>query len=1051
MKPLMLKITGFQAYGGTEVIDFQKMGGSGLFLVTGNTGAGKTTIFDAMTFALYGKTSGSDRPNEAIRSHFADSKVDTNVELAFQHRGKKYIVARNPAHERPKASGRQGTVTRAKDATLIIPNSPVVTGDSAVTKEIESIIGLEYKQWTQVIMLAQGEFVKLLNADSKERSDILQKIFQTQIYRAIQENLKTKYSESKQGLDELQGKVFMKINEVECGEESEYYGAASEMKSNFDRIHDADGVLRIFGEIIEDDSKNASRQSEKLNESKGKRDALFEEKAHAASLIKDFEELEELNTELLTSNEKKNDIDALKSKLERSEKALNFVKPVYDNFKGTENRMGEKQTQFSTLNREIEELNPKLERLTAEWQLKKLEAEALPEIIVKIADIDAALPKYSELTKKSNNLAKANIELNDLNTKKAGFAREKETKDSDKREHIKFVNAHLDLKKNLQTVRLSLQNYTAILEKANGLDKVLKEYYSKKAEADQIRKNCQGLVAKVQEESGRLAAAEQLFYNSQAVILAGTLKEGVSCPVCGSTHHPSIAVAVGNVPTEENIRQIKSKKEEAEAKNLEARTSLASAEGQLMEMESQISDGASQLNISMPDLSDEKECMFQILKTIGDLEEKVNGITTECHSLEELEEEFDSRSEILRTLDDEADALDQKISEIEPSILAKSEEVSALTANVQSISDGLTYSSETDALAAKQVLTEKRDSLSHDETKAQEAWNSINSSMIQKKAESTTVNETLAEVQGELDRLKSELDKALSKQNFVGMDEFISCLMERDDLDKKKKEVLSFESDYGVLVSKISSLSSKLEGKEKPDLESIEEKLGEIEADILTIDSEKSTVESRLKNNVKVRNNLEGQFSEKELAERQNTEIKAMSDTANGTLAGSEKITFEQYVQGVYFDEVVNRASKRLGLMTNNRFVLLRKKQAEDLRSKTSLDVEVLDNHSGRTRSVKSLSGGESFKAALSLALGLSDMIQTVSGGVDIETLFIDEGFGSLDAVSLDQAIMVLEQLSDSNTLIGIISHVDSLKERLNRKIIVTHDEKGSRAEIVVD
>ncbi|MCL2148020.1 MAG: SMC family ATPase [Methanomassiliicoccaceae archaeon] len=1052
MKPLALKMTGFQAYGGTEAIDFRKLGDRGLFLITGNTGAGKTTIFDAITFALYGKTSGSGRSTDTIRSHFADPKADTEVELTFIHRGKTYSVRRNPAYERPRAGGKPGSVTRAKDASIALPDGTAVTGDAAVTREVEAILGLEHRQWAQVVMLAQGEFVRLLNSNSSDRSDILQKIFQTQVYRAIQANLKERFAESNAGLKGLQNDVFAKVNDIECEEGSAHYAAVMGLKGDYDRIYDMDGVLGALEGMAGEDEAKLSALSEGLRSAEKERDALIREKNNAEGLARDFEELGRLSAELSGIDAGRGAAEELRHKLERSERALNFVKPVYDNSTDAKKKMREKEGQIDAIRRAIGELEPRLERAMEEWAAKKAEALAVPGIIREMADIDSVLPNYAELTEKTGRAGAERRELVALSEKRAALAKERDDGSNSKREHIEFITPRRRCKDDFHDAKTACNKSADELEGSRALLEALRTYFKKRSEADNGRADLKALSDRRAEESRALDEAEGALDRSRAGVLAGALEEGMPCPVCGSTHHPSKAAAVDGVPTEEEIKQMRAGKERLEAQAAALREKLAKAEGQLAETEAGISKDAARLSIPPLDFSDEGRCLATVSENIANIEKKASEDNRRRLELEGIVWEFDSRSEALEKIDLRVIGLSDAISEMDPLIAEKSATVQTLEESIRLISGGLTYGSESEAIGAKQALSNKRDMLEEAEKRARGAWEALNGEMIADKAKLEAAREELDQASEKGGELEAELKKAMLEQGFADEADFTGSLMDRAALEGEKRKMRESEEKRNILISKVESLSSKLEGQERPDAAGIEARYKEAEAKRARLLDEKSAASARKNNNDRVVSRLRELYSEMGDAERRTAELKALSETANGQRGvGPGKVNFEQYVQGVYFDEVVGRASRRLGMMTNNRFVLIRKMQADDMRSNTSLDLEILDNHSGKTRSVKSLSGGESFKAALSLALGLSDMIQTTSAGVDIDTLFIDEGFGSLDSESLDQAIGVLEQLSDDDTLVGIVSHVESLKERLNKKIIVTYDEKGSRTEVVVD
>ena len=460
--------------------------------------------------------------------------------------------------------------------------------------------------------------------------------------------------------------------------------------------------------------------------------------------------------------------------------------------------------------------------------------------------------------------------------------------------------------------------------------------------------------------------------------------------------------------------------------------------------------GASELGMQITGISGD-ERITKVSELIAGLESKLGECESAYSSLKKTTAEYDERSDKLRTLDEDVISLTEEINKIDPQINDLTAEVTKYKATAEEMSSGMQYASEKDAVSASASFNTEKEKLSAAELRAQEKWDELNKQQIQNTASLGDLNESIDKQSALKEDLDVKFGNALVEQGFADAGEFAGFVLGREQLRSEKEIIRVFREQYGQVLSKKMDLDSQTEGKELPDINVILERSVALDNDERDANEKITLASSRMSTNKKVRGQLAVASLKYDETESTTMKVKAMSDTANGSLKGSERITFEQFVQGVYFDEVIQRASKRLGMMSNNRFVLKRKKESDDLRKNSSLDMEVLDNHSGKTRSVRSLSGGESFKAALALALGLSDTIQSRTGGVSIETLFIDEGFGSLDADSLDQAVTVLDQLSINNALVGIISHVDMLKERIDKKIVVKHDESGSRAEIIVD
>jgi len=1044
MKPIKLTMAAFQAYGGTQTIDFRILGNKGLFLITGNTGAGKTTIFDAMTYALYGKPSGSARPVDSIRSHFASEDTDTVVEFTFMNRGREYTVIRSPGRKG------KGTSKRSKEVSLKMPDGSVIAAEKQVNTEIEKILGLDEKQWAQVVMLAQGEFVKLLNSDSKDRTEIFQKIFRTGIYRAVQDMLKKKCDALDTAMNNIQSDIISKFSTVECPKDSEAQQKFELIRDKGDPVYGRAEVFELLDSVIAADDDLKAELSERRAEVQAQKGSVTEERTKAESLMTAFRSLEETNRLLAVLEEKKPGMDNMELRLNRSEKALYGVKPVFVELNKIGAELGTNEKRKAELEETGNRLRTELENARRTLETAKENAKEIPELIGRIKGIELVLPKYTELTQTKDRLKGSDDKLNKLVEKREKLASEKGIKEKGKTEHIDFVNAHLTLKDDLYNAKNDKEKIGGNEKKAKDLLDTVKRYQALDSEKQRKTDAYNTLIEKMGDASAEVAAAEDLFYGSQAGIMAGRLRDGEPCPVCGSTHHPSKAVIAGTAITEERISELKKIKEKAEEKVRAAGKEISGIEGNTKIIAENIDAAALDLDVSIAGLSEEDR-LIKISGLIKELETSYGEKAAVCGALEEIVIEYDKRSEKLRDLDEKVKRLTEEIEEIDPKIAALTVDVSSFKASVEEMSKGMLYSSGKDAADAMAGFSAKRDELSNAEVKAQKKWNDVNEQLIQNGTSFKDVSERIGALSVSKEEFDGKLRNALTEHGFRDVEEYALFIMEREQLNAEKERVRDFKDVYRQTMKKKEELLPLTEGKEVPDMKAIEERSAALDREMEEVIEKTSAAGSRVSGNKKTREQLATAYKKCDETESTAVKVKSMSDTANGTLKGSEKITFEQYVQGVYFDEVIQRASKRLGMMSNNRFVLMRKKDADDLRKNSSLGMEVLDNHSGKVRPVTSLSGGESFKAALALALGLSDTIQSRSGGVSIETLFIDEGFGSLDADSLDQAVNVLDQLSADNALVGIISHVDMLKERIDKKIVVKHDESGSRAEIIVD
>lgn len=896
MKPINLTISAFGPYKNMVSIDFTKLGENGIFLITGDTGAGKTSIFDAISFAIFGEVSGSNRPIQSIRSDFADPDTETFVELEFLHKNKTYKILRNPSYEKPKKKG-EGFTKKPADASLEFEDK-VVTGIKNVDTKIEEILGINAKQFKQIAMLAQGEFLKILFAESKDRTEIFRKIFDTNIYNLIAKKLKENLKENEEKLKELKNSFTTNTANILWSDENK----ADISSKDLNEVDIATVLEALKLEIKNNDAENTSLQEKILKKEQ-------EINVNEGNIKKQ----EELNIKIDNYNEllkkqieykqQEKEIEELKIKIAKNQKIKEVIKPKEEKVKNQEE-------QIQKLEKDLENLNTKI----INGQKKEKEHNTKIETVNKIGEIYKEYGNCVEI--KDELLEKAN--------------------------RLKNIEK-LELKKAEQ-----VKEYT----------KIENEY--KVMNADFLEK-------------------EDEFFKEQAGIIAEKLEENKPCPVCGSIEHPKIAQKSVSVLTKHELDKLK---EILEKKQKEKQLK-------------------------------QEEC----IKTNSQINTLVEEFKSDCNQEFDLEqfknsirEKFNKNKEKLET--------NEKI------LL---EEYNNLTLKTLIIKD---FDFEKFKDSVIESINLEKNELLKDKTLQEEK------------------SKQLQEEKTKLKEYNEEYLKELLNLGFKTEEEYKNVLIADKEIENLKKFVEQFNTNVTVNNTKI--LEIEKEVKDKPKLDLTEEKAKLIK--------EKNELEEERKVHIQVKGKLDNNTRIYNLLTENSKELKKkikdfiiydeLSRTANGTLPGKKRIEFEQYVQATYFDMVILEANKRLAKMTENRYWLVRKEEPEKISDKVGLDLEVVDNYNGKKRDVKSLSGGEAFKAALSLALGLSDVIQSYSGGVVIDTLFIDEGFGSLDTESREQAINTLSLLIDNNKLIGIISHVTELKERIDKKIIVTKTNDGSKIEI---
>ena len=916
MKPEKLVMSAFGPYAGRTEIDFTLLGERGLYLICGDTGAGKTTIFDAIVFALYGEASGLSREPNMLCSKYAEGDVPTFVELTFLSNCKRYRVLRNPEYRRKKARG-DGYTDEKADATLTMPDGKVITKVKEVNRAVAEILGIDRDQFTQIAMLAQGDFARLLLAPTDERKKIFQKIFRTYQFQRLQDELK---------------------------------GAAANLRNGYDRAVDAakqyvQGILCAEGSEFEQAVASAKRGE-------------------------------------LPSEEVKNLISALICADERAEKRLD------GEISDCEKQLGELNLGLASCarRRAICEQSERIKKQIDEWQGKlgecktRLETHAGDDELIKkmtgeIAAINALLPRYDELEKKCGGAAKAKAQADRLKSdisrsveEISGVKKRAEQLEAE-RENLKTaeletVRDEAEIKR-LKTQSEELKEILSDIEK---LGDEYRQYDAARTEYAAASKKAEG--ARVEYE-----LKNRLFLDAQAGLIAAELKEGEPCPVCGAVHHPSPAKREENAPSAAELDNFKKMYESAAESERRLSERAGRLKGAYEARSEHIKSGAAKY-VEIPAEARLKDVKDAVTKAYSGVYGSLNALNRRLEENKKLLARADKINEEIAANDEKAEKLNAAVNE------AQSELSGAFNAYEQ-------YKTDADGLRATLEFDSK--------------------------------SGATAKIKS-LETRREETERSLK----VLRDEFAGC-------DKKLAE----------LNAQSAQCDEQLKGEKQLDEGALLAQKAAAEERKTELLAEQKQLNHRLQNNRKCLADVDREYGAIDSVAGRYRWVKALSDTANGTLSGKEKIMLETYVQAAYFERVIVRANRRLLVMTNNQYELKRRESAENNRSQSGLELDVLDHYNGTTRSVKTLSGGETFKAALSLSLGLSEEIQSAAGGIKLDTMFVDEGFGSLDAGSLSQAIRALDDLSEGNRLVGIISHVAELKDKIDKQIIVKKDKTG--------
>ena len=888
MKPVYLKMSAFGSYARETVIDFRKIN-QGIFLITGDTGSGKTTIFDGITYALYGQTSGGRRDGAMMRSQYAELTTKTFVELEFENKGQIYKVIRNPEYEREsKRKNKDGERTTTKEKAgveLYLPDGSLYRGNrQEVNRKLVEILGVDVRQFTQIVMIAQGDFLRLLLAKSDERKEVFSKIFDTRIFRKVQEELKDRAKQLYISLED---------NKKACQREIEQMAEGLEIKGN----EDLDSLVEAAKQLTERDQKiyeelqNQGKQSTRKLENQNRVYSLAKETAAR------YQELEKTQSERNRLKNEKEQQDQKKIFLEWGKKSQ-LVQPVEHAYLQTEKNLQDTRDRMEKLQKWFTVHGQ--DRYNKEQQLEKW-------------------------------------------------------KDFQKKLEEKEVPV-------LNRLRQSLEQYRGLQERLKNAASLEKQC-----------KICQDSYQIAETRYLKLAAdyeeMYQAYFREQAGILAAELKDGTPCPVCGSLEHPQKAILSKQAPDREQVESMKKSRDLAEQNRGEEQKKLLEISGKM-----------------------ERE-----MAVIREMERQLLGEEKENTSLEQIRKRWE---------DWEKKAKDR-------------------------ISKGQKQMDET----ARKLEESNR---SFQKAVEEES---------QKKGQQEE-NEKLLKVQTELrEKARKKFDQAVEKQGFSSEEQYRQCRMDKREMERLERELTAFERKKTETEQKRKILKNQLEGKEKPELEQISQELEQLRTEQKKLEKELRQAYSRREKNRAAYRKLCTLAEERKQLRSRYEKVGNISRTANGNLSGSVKIDFESYMQRQYFEQMITCANHHLQKMASGQF-LLRCRSLEKLSTQGSagLDLDVYSMVTGKVRDVKTLSGGESFMAALALALGMTDVITRTTGAVRMDTLFIDEGFGSLDENSREQAIRILQGLAGGKRLVGIISHVTELKDQIERQLVVTKTRNGSQA-----
>lgn len=918
MRPVKLIMSAFCSYKDRQEIDFSKLGGNGIYLIAGDTGAGKTTIFDAICYALYGSPSGETRSDKMLRSNYAGIEDETFVDLEFEHRGRNYRIKRSPGgHKKQK---KNGTYTKEQDGYVNFSftdhgEEKTISEKEKIKTKINEMLGMDERQFRQIVMLAQGNFQKLLLSETKERQKILREIFGTGIYAEFQEKIKEKIKTIKDQFNLSFEKAKGYVNDINC--DDKYEELSKEAKEAREKINLSADIPGLIMQIIARDKKEAEAAEHSSNDLQARLEKKNDEIGKLKNLI-----------------ETKKKYNSAKQKLNQENILFEEAK------KSLENAVSNKP--------EIKNLDKQANAIEHDMQKYGEMQNLLERLSVKQGEIEQNNHSFD---KKEKNLKELEVRLENLK-KEQDFLSDSEAK----------VILNENKKKEIEEKQRNIEN---LRKDILGLEKI-------KINSENLNKELFLLEKTFRQKDNEAQTLRQAFFAGYAGILSEMLEDGQPCPVCGSSEHPKKAVKAGNVPDEKTVSRAEKESKDLYEKVSSKRDAFAKIQAEL--------------------IAAKNEAEKKIREFIGSF------------SIEVASKEAEKRK----------DVLDKQLLDVEASIknekkrLARMKELKVLIPN------------------------------SENEKKAMEAEISLLKQVI------AALNADIENIIRQADEIK----KGLKYPDKSSAEKAMDCI--RKKKNKIEKEIETAQKKHDAIKEEINRLEGQIEenqrdfsGNEEKELQKAAKQKAELQKGVNTAIELRSFINGRILQNEKTLKNVKSEFAHAQELHEKYAWAEALSKTANGDVNGQSKITLETYALMSYFDMALAKANVNMLQMTYGKLELKRSDAASS-NAKSGLDLSVIDHYNGTERSVNSLSGGETFMASLSLALGLSEVIQEYAGGIQTDTLFVDEGFGSLDDSALENAKRILMELAKGNRLVGIISHVSALKHSIEHKIIVSKDRFGS-------
>jgi exonuclease SbcC len=1030
----------FGPYAAKETIDFTSLGNRTMFVISGKTGSGKTTIFDGISFAIYGKASGEDRNGPELRSQFARDDVLTEVTLEFSLKNKTYFIKRSPQQEKKKERGDGFRMIGATAELLLYEEDGkqqlLASNVRDVDEKIKEIMLIDSNQFRQILMIPQGEFRKLLTSDSKDKEVILQRLFHTELYKRIEEKLKDEATSLRKTVEQQLDERNEAIRNIVATH-------LEELKSELEAGSVNDTV--VFPLLLEEMNlmnQSLDALSQEAKQKQKERDGLQQNIYEAEHLLKQLATLDQLKG-------KKEELEAQKEQFAKKEQeivhaqkaaVLGHQEALCHRLKEDLDNTQENAAQIRAKLEQVESLLKEKEQLLAYEREREDERRNAAEAVSHLQSLQKDIEVFATVQQEVSALKQQ------LDGKQAQMVQAEQAAKRAEESLQSLITEKNQLEKGQLTF---FENERKMERLAREHERLLKyeqqtsRYRAAKQERQKRKEFLEHTNARLQDGKDTLQTLEQRWFSGQASLLASQLHDGEACPVCGSANHPKPAHDQSiELPSEDDLKSAKEHVSQLEAEKGKAESSFYEIQSQVQSLQAIVQEFFQEITESRPNFNEDEQGAIQhaISVELKELERQQSNIKQEKLRLERIVEEMTSFEEQKKSYASQFEVLQKEFNERTISFTEKN---TTLTRMVELIPAHLRSLS-----AFEKHL---RDAIQHQEL-LQKRFEQAQLNYQEAKEHSSTEKARLQTVQQQAqiidEKLKKERETFLimmKEQGFDTYGPYKDAKRSEAEMAALEKAIRHYREEFRSVSDRYQDLSEVLKDVKAPDMDKLKQALKELDDEIAILQENYTNVLMAKRKNEELKEKIERINQQLKDLENRYQLIGHLYEISKGQ--NTYRITFERFVLAAFLDDILREANGRLSKMTSGRYELIRKTDRSKGNVQSGLELLVFDQYTGQERHVKTLSGGESFKAALSLALGLADVVQQYAGGVSLETMFIDEGFGTLDPESLDQAIEALIDIQSSGRLVGIISHVPELKERIDARLEVIATQSGSMTE----